>query len=131
MIPDYFISLVMQYSGALNSDQAERYTRSVIKAWYLSIDQNSQKKLVQLLPGYLKPQVGLFYNIIKPKVSENQEKVFVVRVQTDLAKTSQEEAIQIIKGIMKSLKVISSQQHKFAYSSLFGSKKLQNIFIES
>jgi hypothetical protein len=49
----------------------------------------------------------------------------------DLSKTDHDEVVQIIKGVMKSLKVVSSQSNKFAYSNLFTSKKLQKIFIEA
>lgn len=131
MMPDYFISLIMQYAGALNPEQATRYASSVINAWYFSIDQKSQRQLAELLPQYLRPTRRVFFNFTKPRVAENQDQIFVSRVQLDLSKTSPEESEQIISGVMKSIKVISSQQQKFAYSRLITGQKIQKIFIES
>lgn len=131
MMPDYFISLIMQYAGALNSDQAERYSKSVVSAWYFSIDQKSQRQLALLLPEYLRPARRVFFSFAKAKPAANQDQLFVSRVQLDLSKTSPEESEQVIRGVMKSLKVISSQHQKFAYSRLLTGQKLQKIFIES
>lgn len=130
-MPDYFTSLVMQYSGALNAEQAERYAKSVINAWYFSIDQKSQKKLEILLPEYLRPSKRIFLSFTKPRVADNQDEVFIARVKVDLAKTGAEESLQVIQGVMKSLKVVSSQRQKFTYSQLLTGKKLQKVYIES
>lgn len=130
-MPDYFIALISQYSGALNQEQAERFARSIIDAWYFSSDEDSRKKLQKLLPEYLKPKKNLFFNSIRQRNKVSQDDIFFTRLMIDLSKTDQDEVVQIIKGVMKSLKVVSSQSSKFAYSNLFSSKKLQKIFIEA
>jgi hypothetical protein len=130
-MPDYFIALISQYSGALNQEQAERFARSIIDAWYFSSDEDSRKKLQKLLPDYLKPKKNLFFNSIRQRSKISQDDIFFTRLMIDLSKTDQDEVVQIIKGVMKSLKVVSSQSSKFAYSNLFSSKKLQKIFIEA
>lgn len=130
-MPDYFIALLTQYSGALNQEQAERFARSIVDAWYFSSDEESRKKLMKLLPDYLRPKKNLFFSIVRFKSKISQDEIFFTRLMIDLSKTDQDEIVQIIKGVMKSLKVVSSQSNKFAYSNLFTSKKLQKIFIEA
>lgn len=130
-MPDYFIALLTQYSGALNQEQAERFARSIVDAWYFSSDEESRKKLMKLLPEYLRPKKNLFFSSVRFKSKISQDEIFFTRLMIDLSKTDQDEVVQIIKGVMKSLKVVSSQSNKFAYSNLFTSKKLQKIFIEA
>ena len=88
-------------------------------------------KLQKSLPEYLKPKKNLFFNSIKQRSKASQDDIFFTRLMIDLSKTDQDEVVHIIKGVMKSLKVVSSQSSKFAYSNLFSSKKLQKIFIEA
>jgi hypothetical protein len=130
-MPDYFIALVSQYSGALNQEQAERYARSIISAWYFSSDEANRKKLISLLPDYLRPKKNLFFNSVRYKSRVSQDDIFFTRLMIDLSKTDQDEVAHIIKGVMKSLKVVSSQSSRFAYHELFTSKKLQQMFLEA
>lgn len=130
-MPDYFVALVSQYSGALNQDQAERYARSIISAWYFSSDEPTRKKLISLLPEYLRPKKNLFFNSVRHKSKISQDDIFFTRLMIDLSKTDQDEITHIIKGVLKSLKVVSSQSTRFAYHGLFTSKKLQQLFIEA
>ena len=130
-MPDYFIALVSQYSGALNQEQAERYARSIVNAWYFSSDEASRKKLLNLLPEYLRPKKNLFFNSVRYKSKISQDDIFFTRLMIDLSKTDQDEVAHIIKGVMKSLKVVSSQSSRFAYHGLFTSKKLQQMFLEA
>ena len=129
-MPDYFVALITQYCGALNQDQAERFARAIIDAWYFSSDEDAKKKIVKLWPEYLQPKKNIFFNKIKYANKINQDEIFFTRLMIDLSKTDQDEIIQIIRGVMKSLKIVSSQSSKFAYSNLFTSKRLQKIFIE-
>lgn len=126
-MPDYFTALVCQYSGAVNTDQAESYTRSFIDAWYFTLPKKEQLKLVELLPEYLKPNKKTFAFKRQSDFNGDQSKIFISRVTMDLARSGDDESIYIVKGIMKSLKVISSTEQKFAYSQLFDSK-LYNLY---
>lgn len=130
-MPDYFVALVCQYSGAINSEQAERYARSFIAAWYFTLNKKDQDKLVSLLPDYLKPKKNnIFAASRKPKLNLAQSNIFISRIGADLAKTGDDECLQVISALMKSLKIISSHEQKFAYSNLLDSK-LHEIFVRS
>lgn len=124
-MPDYFIALVTQYSGAINQEQATRYAKSVIDAWYFTLPKDEQDTLIRLLPEYLKPKKQLFLFSRKQSTPINQADIFINRIKIDLSKTSSDEAEYVAKGIMKSIKVISSPEKKFAYSKLFDDKLLE------
>lgn len=130
-LPEYFIGLVSQYTGALNSEQAERYARSVIEAWYFSLDQEAQKKLSATLPKYLTPSRRVFQSVLKPKLNPDQDAIFSTRLMHQLLITDQYEVRQITAGVFKSLKIVSSQPDKFAYSRLISGRSLQKIYIGS
>ena len=129
-MPDYFISLVMQYTSAVNSDQAERYARSVVNSWYLSLDSLKQKKLKSALPDYLKPKARLFFAKRINNPSMKQYYPVINRMMHDLSLNDEVEATDVYSGVMKSLKIISSHQAKFAYSQLLDSK-LSRLYIEA
>lgn len=129
-MPDYFIALVTQYSGAINHEQATRYAKSVIDAWYFTLPKDEQDTLIRLLPEYLKPKKQLFLFSRKQNTPINQADIFINRIKIDLSKTSSDEAEYVAKGIMKSIKVISSPEKKFAYSKLFDDKLLE-LYISS
>lgn len=130
-LPEYFIGLVSQYTGALNSEQAERYARSVIEAWYFSLDQEAQKKLRETLPKYLTSSRRVFQSVLKPKLNPDQDAIFSTRLMHQLLITDQYEVRQITAGVFKSLKIVSSQTDKFAYSRLISGRSLQKIYIGS
>jgi hypothetical protein len=124
-MPDYFIALVSQYCGAMNEEQAKRYAKSVVDAWYFTLPKDKQDLLINLLPEYLKPKKQVFLFSRKQNVQIDQSKVFISRVMLDLSKSSTDEAEYITSGIMKSIKVISSPEKKFALSKLFDDKLLE------
>ena len=130
-VPEYFIGLVSQYTGAINTEQSARYARSVIEAWYFSLDQLSQAKLHETLPSYLAPRKNIFNSILKPKLNPDQDSVFTARLMSELSITDPNEVKQITSGVLKSLKIVSSQKDKFKYSELIAGRKLKKIFIES
>jgi hypothetical protein len=130
-MPEYFLALVSQYSGALNKSQAERYAKSVVDAWYYSSDNKTKTELLSLLPEYLRPQKKLFHNVLSPKVNLDQDDIFISRVMAELSKTDSNEAEQIIAGVFKSLKIISSQKSKFKYHSALNGRMIKKVFIEA
>ena len=131
-MPDYFTALVCQYSGAINSEQAENYIRSFIDSWYFTLPQDKQNELIKLLPDYLRPkkQRQTFGFKRQVEFNGNQSKIFVSRMTMDLARTGDDESKYIISGIMKSLKIISSPEQKFAFSKLFDSQ-LYELFVRA
>jgi hypothetical protein len=130
VMPDYFIALVTQYCGAMNEDQAARYAKSVVDAWYFTLPKEKQDALIKLLPDYLRPKKQLFLFSRKQNNSIDQSKIFISRLMIDLSKSSPDEAEYIASGIMKSLKVISSPEKKFALSKLFDDKLLE-LYIQA
>ena len=130
-MPEYFLALVSQYTAAINPEQAQRYSKSVISAWYFSSNAETQSKLRKLLPAYLLPQNRLFHSMRKPKTNPNQDLVYNTRLLTELSVTDQKEINHITSGVFRSLKVISSQKNKFAYAELIEGSKLKSIFIKS
>jgi len=129
-MPDHFIALVSQYTGALNTAQSERYAKAVIDAWYFSLPRNGQLMLSRLLPDYLTPKRKLFYSQRSQKTAINQSQIFRARLTADLSRSNFEEVEPIARGVLKSLKILSSTQKKFAYSKLL-TPRLAKLYIEA
>jgi hypothetical protein len=127
-MPDYFTALICQYSGAVNSAQAENYARSFVDAWYFTLPRDKQAKLLNLLPDYLKPKKQTFGFKRQSDFKGTQSEIFISRMTIDLARTGNDESKYIVKGLMKSLKIISSPEQKFAYSRLLDSK-LYDLYV--
>ena len=121
-MPDYLTALICQYSGAVNSAQAESYARSFIDAWYFTLDKEGQNKLVKLLPEYLTPKKNIFGFKRQSEFKGNQSEILISRITVDLTRSGDDESRYIIEGLMKSLKIISSPEQKFAYSKLLDAR---------
>lgn len=129
-MPDYFIALVIQYCGAMNQEQAIRYAKSFVDAWYFTLDKRDQEKLTALLPDYLKPKKQIFLFNRKQTTNSRQSKIFIERLKLDLNKSSSDEVFYIASGVMKSLKIIASAEKKFAYSKLLDNRLL-SLYIKA
>ncbi len=129
-MPDYFTALVSQYCGAVNTAQAENYARSFIDAWYFTLPTESQTELIKILPDYLKPKKKTFGFKRKLDFNGNQSEIFLSRLTMDLGRSAEDETKYIIMGLMKSLKVISSPEQKFAYSKLLD-RRLFDLYVEA
>ncbi len=129
-MPEYFQALIKQYCGAIGNEQAERYARAVIGAWYHSLNASGRQQLAEALPEYLRPKSQLFFH---KRVSEPQGiqiELIRQRLSAELQKTDQAEVNQVLKGFFHSLKIISEPAQKFAYSELLD-KNLKQLFIEA
>jgi fibrillarin-like rRNA methylase len=130
-IPDYFLALVCQYSGALNSEQASRYVMSVVDALYMSSQTQDKTIISSNLPQYLKPKKHLFNSVPKPSINSDQDAIFNSRLIADLSKTDPNEIKQIATGVFKSLKIVTSQRQKFDMQHAIKGRALRKLYIES
>lgn len=129
-MPEYFQALIKQYCGAVGNEQAERYARAVISAWYHSLNSSERQQLAEALPEYLRPKSQLFFHkrVSEPKGVQIQ--LVQQRLSAELQKTDKTEVDQVLKGFFRSLKIISEPSQKFAYSELLD-KNLKQLFIEA
>lgn len=129
-MPEYFQALIKQYCGAVGSEQAERYARAVISAWYHSLSSVARQQLVVALPDYLQPKTQLFFHKRVSEPEGVQNELIRQRLSAELQKTDSSEVNQVLKGFFRSLKVISEPSQKFAYSELLD-RDLKQLFIEA
>ncbi len=127
-MPEYFQALIKQYCGAVGADQADRYARAVVQAWYHSLPLDNRQQLILALPEYLRPKQQLFFHRRSNNPKGEQFNLVATRVSADLQKTDSVETEQILKGFFKSIKIISEPSQKFNYSQLLDTR-LQELFI--
>jgi hypothetical protein len=129
-MPEYFQALIKQYCGAVGNEQAERYARAVIGAWYHSLSSTDRQQLVESLPEYLRPKSQLFFHKRVSEPEGVQMELIRERLSAELQKTDQVEVNQVLTGFFRSLKVISEPAQKFHYSELLD-RDLKQLFIEA